>query len=257
MWAPLDLCRRAEHRQARSIGALASEVAPLGPGIMAYEAPGHWANQACGLADAQVPAADLDRMVGFYVSRGIEPLIEVCSLAEPRLLAQLGARGFRARGFTHALARELPRDLSRAPVPEGVEIRLLDPHDPAEGDAFDAFVRVLTPEPGRVEHLAARRAHAFLATVGSEVAGMAHLDVDGPLAALYGAAVVPAFRRRGLHRALFEARMAFAADHGCTLAQVDGPPGGATERNARRLGFSLAYSKLELVRPGEGLAPSP
>jgi hypothetical protein len=43
---------------------------------------------------------------------------------------------------------------------------------------------------------------------------------------------------------------------GCILATISSRPGIPTERNALRLGFTMAYTKVILVRPGPGLAAS-
>ena len=47
-----------------------------------------------------------------------------------------------------------------------------------------------------------------------------------------------------------------AAARGATLAVIHTSPGIATERNARRLGFVMAYTKVVMTMPREGLASS-
>ncbi len=78
--------------------------------------------------------------------------------------------------------------------------------------------------------------------------------VDGPkAAALFALAVLPAYRRRGVQQALIAARLRAAAEAGATVVTISALPGVATERNARRMGFQVAYTKVVLVRPGAGL----
>lgn len=78
----------------------------------------------------------------------------------------------------------------------------------------------------------------------------------GVVAALAGAAVLPAWRRRGIQAALVARRLELARARGCRLATIGSAPGIPTERNALRLGFRIAYARLAFNRPGPGLASS-
>jgi GNAT superfamily N-acetyltransferase len=83
--------------------------------------------------------------------------------------------------------------------------------------------------------------------------GVAGLEIAGPLASLFGAAVVPDMRKRGIQLALMAWRLRAAAEAGATVATMESRPGIATERNAMRMGFAVAYAKAVMVRPGAGL----
>jgi GNAT superfamily N-acetyltransferase len=85
--------------------------------------------------------------------------------------------------------------------------------------------------------------------------GAGSVEVLGEAAALFGLSVLPEFRGRGVQQALIAARLSLAAARGARVATISARPGVATERNARRLGFQLGYTKALLVRPGPGLAP--
>jgi hypothetical protein len=50
-------------------------------------------------------------------------------------------------------------------------------------------------------------------------------------------------------------RMNAAADRGAKVATIGSKPGIPTERNVRRMGFSVAYTQPVMVRPGAGLVP--
>jgi GNAT superfamily N-acetyltransferase len=71
------------------------------------------------------------------------------------------------------------------------------------------------------------------------------------VALLAGAATVPEMRRRGLQTALIEARMQYAADHGCDLLMIVAEPGSQSQCNAERNGFRVAYTrtKWRLAKP--------
>ena len=57
--------------------------------------------------------------------------------------------------------------------------------------------------------------------------------------------------------ALIARRLEHARDQGCELVTIGSRPGIATERNAARLGFYVAYTKVIMAMPGEGLTSSP
>ena len=83
------------------------------------------------------------------------------------------------------------------------------------------------------------------------------MDVTGACAALFGAAVAPDYRRRGIQQALVAERLRVARERGAKVATIGcrtGQEPSGTERNARRMGFQAAYTKPHLVRPGPGLA---
>jgi hypothetical protein len=60
-----------------------------------------------------------------------------------------------------------------------------------------------------------------------------------------GAATIPGARNRGAQRALLDARMRHAFHAGCDLAMMCAAPGSASQRNAERLGFRIAYTRTK------------
>ena len=87
------------------------------------------------------------------------------------------------------------------------------------------------------------------------ICGIGTTARDG-LAALFGTSVLPAFRRRGIQTALIAARLERARQRDCTFATIHSRPGIPTERNAKRMGFALVYTKAIMTMPGEGLVTS-
>jgi hypothetical protein len=57
--------------------------------------------------------------------------------------------------------------------------------------------------------------------------------------------------------ALLVHRLERARALGCPLAVIGSKPGVATERNAARMGFRVAYTKVILRKPEQGLQRSP
>ena len=66
--------------------------------------------------------------------------------------------------------------------------------------------------------------------------------------ALCGAGTLAAFRGRGLQTALLQARMSAALQAGCEYAVVVTQGGSSSQRNAERLGFRVAYSKVTVIK---------
>lgn len=262
------VARLNEHRQALGIAEIAAEAAPLAGGWMCFTAPGSWSNQACGLAmDGPISEAELDALVDFYVQRGVEPQLEVCPFAHQSLVAGLAKRGFRLREFENVLVRPVPEgeDLAaRMPRTDGLVLERVDASDEAalavHIDAATSGFRSgpIAPEAFALHARMMRhpRFDGFTATLDGAVIGGAGVETMGEIACLLGASVRPAWRRRGVQTALMVARMLHARQRGASLVVVHSAPGIPTERNAARLGFSVAYTKAVMHRPGPGLAPS-
>ncbi len=236
-------------------------------GWMAFGGRDSWANQAGGLGlDGPVSAADVDRLVEFYVSRGATPKIHVCPFVHRSLLSGLGERGFVVDEFGNVLARELaPDEDLRALLPHGwpdaTEIVEVDPDD---ADGVGLFAELSTSgfrspdEPmseAALEHARSIVKHprciAYLALVNGTPAAGATVECEPPVATLFATSVLPRFRRRGIQTALIAHRLEEARRLDCDLAVIQSIAGVSTERNAVRLGFSLAYSKIiMMMTPG-------
>lgn len=270
--SPAEICRIEETRQARGCAEIARESEVIAGGTMCFSEIGSWVNQAAGIGlDGPVSDAELDRLVEFYVSRGVEPKVELAWFAHETVVRGLAARGFGLRDFESVLARELDpeedlRSLLRHGRPEGIEVGALDPGDE---DELERFVRLASrcfhPDAGEPEAMLEPvrrvvrhpRVRCLAARVEGELVGGAQLELDGPVAAFIGAFTDPRFRRRGVQGALLVRRLEMARELGASFACVHSRPGQATERNALAMGFELAYGKVVLCMPGEGLAVSP
>jgi GNAT superfamily N-acetyltransferase len=66
--------------------------------------------------------------------------------------------------------------------------------------------------------------------------------------ALCGAGTLAPYRGRGLQTALLRARMAAAWQNDCQYAVVVTQGGTTSQRNAERLGFRVAYSKVTVIK---------
>jgi hypothetical protein len=94
----------------------------VGGGIAAFVGVGSPVNQAFGLGfSGPVGPDEVSVLERFYSSREVRPLIGLCPLAHPSLLATLSARGWVADAFENVLVKRLStRDRSPADLPDGV-----------------------------------------------------------------------------------------------------------------------------------------
>lgn len=275
---PLDGHRIAvleEWRQARSVAEIASESEDVAGGTMSWSGPGSWSNQASGLGlRGPVSHRDLDRVVAFYRDRGAPARIEVASHADETLLRGLRSRGFGLVAFELVFAAivEPGEDSHRRMTVPLAERVAIGRHEPGDDAADEAFARVsmsgfvpaggeLAPNDLAVGLRCIR--HPRSINVGAwegpdrrlvGAGGMELMpdapDEDGtptPVACFFGVSVLPEARRRGIQQALIAERLQACADAGCRLACIHSPPGIGTERNAQRMGFDLAYTKVTLA----------
>ena len=262
-----------EDRQGVATAEISREAEQVGGGWMTFGGKNSWANQACGLG-MQEPVSDddLDRFVDFYVSRGVEPRIEVCSYADKALLTGLAKRAFQLQEFENVFARRMqPNEDLRATHPHGWPDNLeIFPVDPTNQRLVETYVEVsssgfrkegepVTPQMSEliINSLQHEKTKAFLASLNGEVVGAGGMEAVPPTACLCGASVLKEARRQGIQTALVIRRLEHARDTGCQWGTITSQPGIPTERNAQRLGFFLAYSKVVMVMPGPELEPSP
>lgn len=269
MWLELsEVAKLEELRQAKGLGEVAEMSEPLCGGTMGGGFPGNWHNNAVGVGfNGPVTKADIDRMIEFYASRGCEPRVEVCPFADKSLSVELGNAGFRIADFEMVFFRLLDEGKPARPVhgePEGVELAFVDPADAARvreyarvaASGFMPEGQEIPEEFLKIAETPAKHplCKGVVGMVEGRIVGAGGMEVRGEVAALFGLSVLPEFRRRGIQQALIAKRLNYAASKGARIATIGGRPGQGTERNVRRMGFQCAYTKLVMVRPGEGLA---
>lgn len=266
-----EIARLEETRLAVALADVAAESRPWGGGVMCRASPGNWINYVAGAGFAgEVPREAIPEMIAFYEEKGIEPRIELSPFADASLISLTAEHGFVVRVFETVFFRDLESAARVEPVrdpPSGLRVERVDPRDEA---ALRGFCEVamsgfyppgMTPTEDEIATTMRAAAHPrcvpLMAFVGNEAAGAGAMEmvvVDGvAVVALYGLSVKPEFRRQGVQQALIAARLNIAIERGAKLATISSRPGVATERNVRRMGFEVAYTKAILVRPGAGL----
>jgi hypothetical protein len=195
----------------------------------------------------------LGRIERFFQDRGATVNHEVSPLAGVPVFAKLAARGYRPVEFTSVMYQPLPRTTASATARDtGIRVRVIDEGEQdvwsevsargwaAERPELQKFLlglgRVLSASDG---------AYAVIAEMDGTPVAAGMLRCEGGVALFGGAATVPEARRHGAQRALLEARMAIAMDVGCDLAMMCAEPGSASQRNAERQGFRIAYTRTK------------
>jgi GNAT superfamily N-acetyltransferase len=250
---------RRRHRDADGF------VIPTSGGVASFVEPGSPFNKVAGLGFGGVPSADtLDQLEAAFAGVVTATQVELSQLADPAIGTRLTERGYRLISFENVLGRYIrgrPEPVARA----GIEVRrsgepefdawfevvaagVADP-DGSGIPAHEEFPREILE---RVERdLDSAGVVRYVARRDGVVAGGASLHIASGVAQLAGGATAPAHRRRGIHTALLEARLADAADAGCEIAVVTTQPGSTSQQNVQRRGFDLLYARAVLVKqPG-------
>lgn len=270
-----EFARAEEARQAKALAEIADAARPFAGGIAGRSTPGSWSNTSVGMGlKGPVTQDEVDEVVAWFAEAGIEPRFEVCPFADASLLAALETHGCVPLVFENTFFRALSSNERVTPLvqtPAGLRVTRVDPNDAAAVRQYSAIAMSgFIPEgqsPSEDDFaLSARvvahpRTVAMLATIDGEPAGAGAGEVSEAMeglggarvVAMFGASVLPRFRNRGVQQALMAARLNHGIEHGAMMASIGAKPGIATERNARRMGFELAYTKVHVVKPGPGL----
>ena len=250
---PQVLYARIFQKTRPEIGAVEEEICG---GHMIFAGVGSPVGRATGAGlDRPFVAQDLDQVERFYRSHKAPSQVDLCPLHEPSVFEMFKERGYAIAELNNVLFRKLdPGEVFPSP-PRGCEIRrsLSDEAEVTGAIVESAFFPDGAPEAyrGLIAPLYQMEgALAFVASIdGKPVACGAGLVIpEHKVFALCGAGTLLDYRKRGLQTALLRARMAGAVVAGCELAVVVTQGGSASQRNAERLGFRVAYSKVTVIK---------
>lgn len=201
-----------------------------------------------------VGEAEIERLERFFLDRGAPVHHEATPFLQPELLLLLTSRGYRPVEYSTVLTRSTAGDTpgrSEVTVREitaderGLWSRLAGEGWSSESADLAGFIedfgRVITRAEG---------VHCFLAELRGQPIAAAAMSLHGTVALLAGASTVPAARRQGAQQALLEHRLRYAADRGAVLGMVVTAPGSASQRNAERQGFRVAYTRTKWTLHG-------
>jgi len=209
-------------------------------------------SQTFGLGMFHPVSADtLNTIERFFHERGAEVYHEVSPLADPSTFALLNERGYQPMEFTSVLFRPISRDITLPSAPnERIEVRLRtdDEQNVWSDTALAGWgefeeVREFMKDMGKVH--ACSESLGFLATLDDQPIATGMMSMHEGVALLAGASTIPEARRQGAQNALLENRLRYAAEQGCDIAMMATLPGSASQRNAERNGFRIAYTRIK------------
>jgi GNAT superfamily N-acetyltransferase len=235
------------------IGAAAEEICG---GHMVFAGLGSPIGRATGVGlDRRLTNEDLDHIEQFYRERRAPSQVDLTPLHGPDVFEMFKDRGYAIAELNNVLFRKLNPAENFPPLPDHCIIRRSPPD---EADVTGAIVeKAFFPEgaPEAFRGLIAplyqmENALAFVAEVGGKpvACGTGLVIPEHRVFALCGAGTLAEFRGRGLQTALLQARMAAAIAAGCEYAVVVTQGGTISQRNAERLGLSVAYSKVTVIK---------
>jgi ribosomal protein S18 acetylase RimI-like enzyme len=240
------------------IGAAEEEICG---GHMTFSGLGSPIGRATGAGfDRQLAAEDVDRIEQFYRSHQAPSQVDLCPLHDSTVFEMFKERGYAIAELNNVLYRPLDReenfrDQKFAAAPAGCEIRrgLREEAETLSRIVERAFFPDGAPEAFTglfAPFYQMQGAVTFAATIeGKIVACGAGLVIpEHRVLAMCGAGTAAEFRGRGLQTALLRARLAAAAAAGCEYAVIVTQGGTTSQRNAERLGFRVAYSKVTVIK---------
>jgi len=218
-----------------------------------FDTPSSPLTQTFGLGVFEkVTHADLERLENFFQERGAPIFHEVSPLADPSLPALLNERGYQPIEFTSVMYRLISEDISLAASRhEKIHVRLM------REDEYELCAKISVqgwsehPELAdfllEIGQISAQRDNAisFFAEIDGQPIATGVLCLGGGVALLGGASTIPAARKQGAQLALLESRLRYGAEQGCDLAMMCALPGSASQRNAERHGFRIAYTRIK------------
>lgn len=201
----------------------------------------------------EVTNADLEKIERFFVERGAPVLHEVSPLADASLFELLNERGYQPLEYTSVMYRSLEGEINLgAATNPKITTRIIEAGEEkiwAERSASGWVTEM--PEHfdfmNEFGEISARCEGAlpFIAEIGNQPIATGMLFIYDSAAILAGASTVPEGRRQGAQFALLDARLRYAAEHGCTIAAMGALPGSQSQRNSEKNNFRIAYTRTK------------
>lgn len=205
-----------------------------------------------GLFDP-ITSVELEKIENFFKERGAPVFHEVSPLAGLELVALLNERGYRPMEFTSVMYHTINREAGPAAVPRNENIRVRT----IAADEGELWAQVTAKGWSHLPELSEyllelapistqrEDSVSFLAELEEQPIASAAMSLSSGVALLAGACTIPEARKQGAQLALLDYRLRYAAERGCDLAMMCTQPGSASQRNAERHGFRIAYTRIK------------
>lgn len=265
-FADTVLSQRLERAEAAANASYVDARARLVPASEAtwVDVDGTWAmfdgvgsplTQTFGLGLFTSPLEEhFDALEAFFIARRSNIHHEVSPLSDPHTLTMLVQRGYHPIEQSSVLHRPIARDSIQQSAHNDCAVRVIGADEVTAWSEVSAMGWSEYPELGDFMRdvgamlASSRNVTCFAAHIEGTFAATGAVALHDGVALFAGASTVPAFRGRGAQNALLAARMAFAVEHGCDLAMMAAHPGSASQRNAERNGFRVAYTRTKWFR---------
>jgi len=198
---------------------------------------------------------ELKAIEQFFLDRGAPVCHEVSPHADSSVLPLLNDGGYQPIEFTSVMYRPISKESPLlAATNDKIRVMLTGP---SEADLWAEIAFKGWSEFGEladflhdVGRVNARRdnAQSFLAILDGRPIATGLMNIFDGVALLAGASTIPEGRKKGAQLALLEERLRYAAQHDCDIAMMCALPGSASQRNAERHGFRIAYTRIKWQR---------
>jgi len=259
------LSQKLERTEARSNAAFVETRAAISPKSAAewIEVGGAYAmfdgtesplTQTFGLGlFNEISAEELAKIEDFFSERHAIVYHEVSPLAASSLLPLLNKRGYQPVELSSVMFKPIEGaiklDVRKNPA---LKTRIIEPGEEktwaetsAHGWSSGAEgLHELIFELGMIS-VRCPSSSPFIAELGGQPISTGLLFIFDDVALLGGASTIPQGRSQGGQSALLEARLHFAANHGCKIAMMCAAPGSQSQRNAEKNGFRIAYTRTK------------
>lgn len=239
--------------RARISPASRAEWIEAGGTYAMFDTPDSPVTQTFGLGMfGEATAADLDRIEAFFAGRGAPVHHEISPLADASVWPLIVERRYVPFEFTSVLFMDL-RDLAFPDSGDGngIGVRLAAPDEreqfsmaAAQGWGMPAELNGTMTSFMDIS-FAAAGVFPFIAEKDGRAIATGSLNIQNGVGLLAGASTLPEARQQGAQRALLAARLRYAAAAGCEIAAMGALPGSASQRNAERSGFRIAYTRTK------------
>ena len=258
------LAQRLERAEAAANARFVEQRAALSPGSGAtwtdvggtyamFDGVGSPITQSFGLGMfGAATNRELDQLEAFFESCGSPPFHEVSPIAGKDLFISLSRRGYEPFELTSVLYQPLGDSrISDPSLNPDVKVRVARPDETetwaqtcVQGwSEFEEYIDMML-DLARING-ARGDTLCFFAELNERPIATGILSIHEGVALLAGASTIPEARKQGAQRALLNARLNAAAEAGCDLAMMAAEPGSASQRNAERHGFRIAYTRVK------------
>ena len=196
---------------------------------------------------------EIELIEEFYQGLASPVFHEVSPLAGISVAALLSERDYHPMEFTSVMFKPIRRSIHLpAPANERLQVRVIQDNEhelwaqtsargwgtefAGMGDMITELAKVVASRPSGL---------SFIAELDGLPVATGALSICDGVALMAGASTVPESRNRGAQLALLDARLNSAAERGCDLAMICALPGSASQRNAERHGFRIAYTRTK------------